>query len=336
MNMMKYCPECYKELPPNSAVCPYCGYRTGNGDEQTPAGILQTHQIDSYIPPEQTVLGLLLLIIFFWGLNIAGAALPIFFDIGTKRNILIAALASQLLTRALIGFWAAEEISLKHDATLKNKLGAFLLALVPFGDIFSSLHAARTAIRKNRLPVLSTASIAAVAIMSLVLFKTSEQVTNLINGREIAAVPATATPEIVETEATPVTPTPIPTPTLQAYFNGCRNPLAVTADEEGDYVEVCGEITNFGVIECENCPLGFYSFVKLEGGFQVVSYEWFFTHAFLRKCVSIKDNVELLGDKPAFVFSKAEGCRGEECVTDFHNGLIDDGGVYFEPFDGCE
>ena len=26
MNMMKYCPECYKELPPNSAVCPYCGY----------------------------------------------------------------------------------------------------------------------------------------------------------------------------------------------------------------------------------------------------------------------------------------------------------------------
>lgn len=334
--MMKYCPECYKELPPNSAVCPYCGYRTGNGDDQIPAGILQTPQVDSYIPPEQTVLSLLLLIIFFWGLNIAGAALPIFFDIGSKRNILIAAIASQVLTRLLIGFWAVEEISLKHDATAKSKLSAFLLALVPIGDIFSSLHAARTAIRKNRLPVLSTASIAAVAVMSLVLYQTSEQVVNLLNGEDIASVPATPTPTEEVAEATEVIPTAIPTPTLQAYFNGCRNPLAVTADEEGDYVEICGEITNFGVIECESCPLGFYSFVKLEGEFQVVSYEWFFTHAFLRRCVKIKDNVELLGNTPAFVFSKAEGCIGDECETDFHNGLIDDGGIYFQPFDGCE
>lgn len=340
MNMMKYCPECYKELPPNSAVCPFCGYRTGNGDDEIPAGILQTPLIDSYIPPEQTVLGLLLLIIFFWGISLAGAAMPFFFEMGSKRNVLIAVIASQLLVRILIGFWATEEVSLKKDASAGAKAGAFFLALIPIGDIYSSLHAARTTIRKERLPVLATASISAVVIMSLVLYRTSEQVTNLLNSGEFSALAPTPTPEAVATEAEAEpeskTPTPIPTPTLQAYFNGCRNPLAITADEEDDYVQVCGEITNFGVIECDSCPLGFYSFVKLEGGFQVVSYEWFFTHAFLRKCVKIEDNVEMLGDKPAFVFSKAEGCIGDECETDFHNGLIDDGGIYFQPFEGCD
>lgn len=338
MDMMKYCPECYKELPPNSATCPYCGYKTGNGSkEATPDDILRTPQVDSYIPPEQTVLGLLLLIIFFWGINIAVTALPFFFDAGTKRNLLIAAIASQVITRALIGFWAVEEVSLKKDATLKSKLGAFFLALIPVGDIFSSLHAARTAIRKNRLPVLSIASIAAVIIMSLVLHRTSEQITNFINGVDISSVPEGTTPlaesGISETEQE--TSTPLPTRTLRPYINGCRNPLTVTADEEGEHLEVCGKITNFGVKECKNCPLGFYSYVKLEGKFQVVSYEWKFTYAWLERCVMVEDTLQFLGDSPAFVFSSGEGCIGD-CVHDFHGGLIDDNGVYFHPFDGCD
>jgi len=346
MNVMKYCPECYKELPPNSAVCPFCGYRTGNGDEEVPAGILQTPQIDSYIPPEQTLLSLLLLLIFFWGITLAGAALPIFFDAVSKRNLLIALITSQLAVRVLIGLWAVEEVSLKKNPETKDKLGAFFLALIPIGDIYSALHAARTVVRKERLTLLSTASVSAVIIMSLVLFKTSDQVSAMISTRDINALVGTpldlTETEIAETEAVETeevvnaTDTPEPTPTTRQYINGCRNPLAVKISEEGDYVEVCGKITNFGVKECKDCPRGFYSFVRLEGDFQIVSYDWRFTYVWLRKCVRVEDKVELLGGLPAFVMSRSEGCTNDECTTDINDGLIDDGGYYFQPFDGCD
>ena len=129
--------------------------------------------------------------------------------------------------------------------------------------------------------------------------------------------------------------TPPPSATFKPYFNGCKNPLSLTASDEDDTVEVCGEITNFGTKDCKSCPHGFYSFVKLEGKFQIVSYEWKFTHAFLGKCVRIEDTVQLIGDIPNFVFTVGEGCIGD-CVHDFHGGLIDDNGVYFQPFDGCD
>jgi hypothetical protein len=282
-----------------------------------------------------------LLMIFFWGINLTSAALPIFFDAGTKRNLLIAIIASQVATRALIGIWAAEEISLKGSSKTKNKLGAFLLALIPIGDIYSALHAARTAIRRDRLSILSTASLAGVISMSLVLYKTSDQITHIINTREFAALPGETVPitetEIAETEV-PIkaTSTPEPTPTTRTYINGCRNPLSIKIREEGDYVEVCGKITNFGVKECKNCPLGFYSFVKLDGDFQIVSYDWRFTYVWLKKCVRVEDKVELLGGYPAFVLSLSEGCIDDQCTTDNDGGLIDDGGNYFQPFDKCD
>lgn len=121
MNMMKYCPECYKEIPPESPSCPFCGYKTGNGDEDETPQILETPKTDSYIPPEQTVLSLLLLLIFFWGINIALTVLPIFLNFGTTKNILIAAIVSQVSSRALVGIWAFAEVSLKKGSIYKQK-----------------------------------------------------------------------------------------------------------------------------------------------------------------------------------------------------------------------
>lgn len=335
--MMKYCPECYKELPPNSPTCPFCGYKTGNGDsDDAPTGILKTPKIDSYIPPEQTILSLLLIIIFFWGFNISITALPIFLEASTTRNILIAAISSQVLTRALIGVWAIEEVSLKKDATPNKKIGAFLLAFIPIGDIFSALHAARTAVRRNRLSILSTASIASVIIMSLILYTTSDQITALINGESPGSPSVPVAAETGQPSDSESTLAPESTPTTQAYINGCRNPLSVTADEEGDEVEVCGKITNFGIIECESCPSGFYSFVKLDGAFQIVSYEWRFNYLWLGRCVQVSDTIEILGDKPIFVYNKSEGCSLNECITDSEGGLMDDSGVYFKPYEGCQ
>jgi hypothetical protein len=245
----------------------------------------------------------------------------------------------------MIGIWAFEEVSLKNKSTFGGKLGAFLLAFIPLAAIYSSLHAARTVIRKDRVSILSIASIASVIMMTLVLFRTSDQIRSLAAGIDLSNLSAATTllPDIAGNSdgaeeggaGQSQTPTTGPTDTPKPYINGCRNPRSVTADEEGEYLELCGEVTNFGVKDCKNCPLGYYSYLKLDGKFQIVSYEWRFTHAWLKKCVKIEDTLQLLGGIPAFVFNTGEGCIGD-CVHDFHGGLIDDGGAYFQPFDGCD
>ena len=348
MNMMKYCPECYKELPPNSPNCPFCGYKTGNGDDPDhPApGFLKTPKTASFLPPEQTFLGLLLLIIFFWAVNISITVLPIYIEAGTIRNILIAGISAQVITRILIGIWAVEEQSLKKDVTTNQKIGSFFLALVPIGGIMSFLQAARTSIRKDRISNLSIASISAVIIMSILLYGTKEGISALSRGEDISSIPeATLDPAIAalyengeeQEEEIVEEPTLIPpTPTQRSYVDGCRNPNSVTLEEMGEIVDVCGRVTNFGQIECKTCPLGYYSFIKLDQEFQIVSYDWIFTFAWLGDCMAVSDEVENLGGKPVFVFSKGEGYSGTDCNTDAQGELNCDGGFYFQDYFGCD
>ncbi|MFV1949972.1 MAG: zinc ribbon domain-containing protein [Anaerolineales bacterium] len=345
MNMMKYCPECYKELPPNSPTCPYCGYKTGNGDDgdhPTP-GFLKTPETDSYLPPEQTFLSLLLLAILFWAINISLTVFPIFINFGTTRNILIAFISAQVLTRIIIGIWAVEEQSLKKDVTTNQMIGAFFLALVPVGGIMSFLQAARSSIRKDRLSNLFIASISAVIIMSILLYGTKEGISALSTGESISSTPeATQDPAVAalyedEDEIEVEEPTSIPpTPTQRSYVDGCRNPNSIGPEEEGDIVDVCGRVTNFGEIECESCPLGYYSFIKLDRGFQIISYDWIFSFAWLGDCMAVSDVVELLGEEPVFVFGKGEGYSGTECTTDLKGELVCDGGFYFQDYFGCD
>ncbi len=347
MNMMKYCPECYKELPPNSPNCPFCGYKTGNGDDlvQPSPGFLKTPKTDSFLPPEQTFLSLLLLVIFFWAVNISATVLPIYFNAGTLRNILIAGIGSQLITRIMIGFWAAEEQSLKKDSTTNQKIGAFFLALVPIGGIMAFLQAARTSIRRDRISNISIASISAVIIMSILLYGSKEGITALSSGEANASKPeATLDPAVAalydngESEnPTEEVPTEIPpTPTQRSYVDGCRNPNSVTLDEVGDIVDICGRVTNYGEIDCETCPLGYYSFIRIDKNFQIVSYDWKFTFAWLGDCMAVSDVVEILGEKPVFVFGKGEGYAGTECITDSRGELNCDGGFYFQDYFGCD
>ena len=345
MNMMKYCPECYKELPPNSPNCPFCGYKTGNGDDRDhPApGFLKTPKTDSFLPPEQTFLSLLLLVIFFWGINISITVLPIYLNAGTIRNILIAGISGQVLTRILIGLWAVEEQSLKKDVTTNQKIGAFFLALVPIGGIMSFLQAARSSIRKDRLSNLSVASVSAVIIMSILLYGTKDGISALSSGENISKTPvATQDPAVAAlynngTETKEPEPTPIPpTPTQRSYADGCRNPNSIVADEVGNIVDICGRVTNFGEIECESCPLGYYSFIKLDRKFQIVSYDWIFSFAWLGDCMAVSDEVEMLGEQPVFVFGKGEGYSGTECTTDLQGELVCEGGFYFQDYFGCD
>lgn len=330
MNMMKYCPECYKELPPDSASCPFCGFRTGNGDsegQQAPK-IIKTPKTDSYIPPEQTVLSLLLLLIFFWGINIAITALPVFLNAGTVKNIIIAAIISQVLTRVMIGLWAVEERALKRDSTPNKKAAAFLLSFVPIGGIYSFLHASRTLIRKDRLSNLTISSVFAVLLMSVMLFASQDGINYVLTGEKPSVEEVTPDPSlaaiVIEDTAIP------PTATLRSYQGGCRNPNSVTPDEEGDTITVCGTVTNYGEFDCESCPNGFYSFIKLDEGFQIISYNYHFSFAFRDECIAVKDKVEILGDKAVFQYND-----GEECTLNDEGELICEEIAYFQKYDVC-
>ena len=348
MNMMKYCPECYKELPPDSPFCPFCGYKTGNGTEDEVLHILKTPKTDSYLPPEQTILSLLLLLIFFWGINIAITVLPIFIHIGTTKNILIACITSQLLTRALIGFWAFEEVSIKKDQTTNKKIGAFFMTFIPIAALSSFHHASKTMIRKEHLSILSVSSIAAAIIMSIMLYATADGITEIYAApdgiteiyasSELSAVLSNSTPDPNQKEenSTEITTTLSSPQTSRAFINNCRNPASITTDDEGNILEACGKVTNYGDIKCESCPLGFYSFIKLDGEFQIVSYDWHFSFAWLGDCMRVSDEVEILGEDPVFVFGKGEGYAGTECITDAQGELVCDSGFYFQDYFNCE
>jgi len=347
MNMMKYCPECYKEIPPESPSCPFCGYKTGNGDEDETPQILETPKTDSYIPPEQTVLSLLLLLIFFWGINISLTVLPIFLNFGTTKNILIAAIVSQVSSRALVGIWAFAEVSLKKDQSTNKKIGVFLLTFIPIGALFSFLQASRTMVRKETLSALTISSISAAIIMSIMLYATADDITAILSGTVgIADISTTSEPSVVLPDATPdpnqpeqaaeaTTSTPSPTAT-RVYQGDCRSPASITADDAGEFREVCGEVTNYGDMECESCPLGFYSYIRLDGAFQIISYDWHFSFAWLDECLRVSDKVEMLGENPVFVFGKGKGYSGAECYTDNRGELVCDGVVYFQKYSGCK
>ena len=332
MNMMKYCPECYKELPPDSASCPFCGFRTGNGnsEDQEASKIIKAPQTDSYIPPEQTVLSLLLLLIFFWGINLAFTTLPVFLNFGTVKNLIIAAIISQVLSRAMIGFWAVQEQALKRDSTPNKKVGAFLLSFVPIGGIYSFLHASRTIIRKDRLSNLTISSVFAVLLMSVMLFSSKDGINYVLTGEEPPEEEAVVIPDpsltavVIEDTAIP------PTPTVRVYQGGCRNPNSVIPDEEGDTITVCGIVTNYGEFECETCPNGFYSFIKLDGGFQIISYNYHFSFAFRDECIAIKDKVEVLGDEAVFLYN-----NGDECTLNDEDMLVCEENTYFQEYEAC-
>jgi hypothetical protein len=333
MNMMKYCPECYKELPPNSSTCPFCGYRpkpeTTEVEDLEAPKVIKTPRTDSYIPPEQTILSLLLLLICFWSINIAAAAVPIFLGTGTIRNIIIAAVASQVITRLLIGFWALEEQSLKRNSTTSKKVTSLLLAMIPIGGLFSFLQAARTTIRKDKLSNLTTASVFSVLLMATLLYATRDDINYVLTGEEPPqeAAALVTEGEIQSTEE----PTEIPpTPTLRSYSTGCRNPSSVTDEELGDTITVCGKVTNFGDNECEACPNGFFSYIKLDGVFSIVSYDYHFSFAFLDDCLQITDTVETLGEGAVFQYGD-----GEECTVNENDELVCEESDYFEEYNAC-
>jgi hypothetical protein len=141
-------------------------------------------------------------------------------------------------------------------------------------------------------------------------------------------------------------PTPIPT-TRPTSTNAARTPrptptalLAclvsenVTAGHIGSYEKVCGTVLEEGEVPCGECAYGYYSYLALEGGFQIISYDWNFfsdsTSSWVGGCVQVVDKVESLSGKPAFVMGRADGYGGSECYTDSRGMRVCRFGDYFQ------
>ena len=130
------------------------------------------------------------------------------------------------------------------------------------------------------------------------------------------------------------TATPLPTPTATPI--PCYKPGEITPDHKGQLIEVCGEVTNWGAVPCLNCPLGGYSFLKLDSQFLIISYDWVFNNEWIGDCLIMGDTVEILGIAPVFVFGKGEGYAGSECTFNDDGSMTCGGGGYFLMYDGCE
>lgn len=131
-------------------------------------------------------------------------------------------------------------------------------------------------------------------------------------------------------------PTPTPKPPPTATPEPCRKPAAVSPDDAGQLIEVCGEVTNWGNVPCPNCALGGYSFLKLDGEFLIISYDWVFNNNWIGYCIIVADTVEMLGAAPVFIFGSGEGYAGSECYTKEDGTRSCSSGEYFLEWYGCE
>ena len=194
---------------------------------------------------------------------------------------------------------------------------------------------------------MTISSVAAAIIMSIMLYATADGITELYASadgiteifpvNEPSAVLSDSTPDPNHPEqAAALTTTISPTKTRRVYTGNCRSPESITIDDEGKFLDVCGKVTNFAIIVCDTCRSGYYSYLKLDGKFQIISYEWNFAFTWLDKCVRIYDQVEILGENPVFVYRKFEGCTGAECITSNRGELLSDSGIYFQDYFDCE
>lgn len=121
---------------------------------------------------------------------------------------------------------------------------------------------------------------------------------------------------------------------IQAYAPSCIAPGEVTALDKGKTLEICGKIVDEGKEDCPTCQYGQYSYLTLEGGFQIISYDWVFNSKWIGGCAKVSDQVELMAGRPIFVYGAGEGYAGSKCVINADGTETCKGGDYFQ-WDSC-
>lgn len=356
---MKYCPECDELIPLDAVYCQYCGINTQDPDDKTNRSS-SSNKTDmgsdarskrtprQHVPFSQVLVSLLLLLVTFWGLSLSLTVLPIFIDPAYTDHLLPVGISVQVALRILIAFLAIDGRYAQGRGTIEGKIATAILAFIPVGALYSFLYASRSLSHRRQLPALMSSSVGTSALAAVLIISTYSPL------RGVAAEIGTENIPVVENNLTPretaqsatATSTISPKaddPTLEvsnlqvgsASDKGCIAPADVTLDMEGEIVDVCGEVTNYGELDCEWCPKGKVSYILLDKSFRIISYDWEFTFAWLGDCIKVSDNVEVFGGKPVLNFSRGEGYSGSKCYTDTQGELICNDGGYFQKYDHC-
>lgn len=357
---MKYCPECDELIPLDAVYCQYCGINTQDPDDKTNR-MSGSNQSDDgsttrsksippqHIPLTQVLVSLLLLLVTFWGLSLSLTVVPIFIDPAYTAYLLTVGISVQVVLRILIAFLAIDGRYAQGRGTLEGKIATAILSFIPIGALYSFLYAARSLSQRRQLPTLMSSSIGASALAAVLVISTYSPLSGIaaeIGAESIPVIENNPTQRLTAQSATATATISSPTteePTLEVSNpqvlspdeNGCISPADVSLDMEGETVEVCGEVTNYGELDCEWCPKGKVSYILLDKSFRIISYDWEFTFAWLGDCLKVSDKVEVFGGKPVLNFSRGEGYSGSKCYTDTQGELVCNEGGYFQNDDSC-
>jgi len=355
---MKYCPKCDSVIHEDAIFCQYCGHNTTepvtDPDQQTDESNQPTRKRPEILlppTPGKTFFGVIFQLLTLWGLTILTAVGLLYFLPDLPPLYLLLSLLPQVALRIFIALRSIEDQKFDGAISLGGQIGLIVLSLIPFGSLVVLIFASRDIIRHDRFDFVTVTGVIVTVAAALSATSTYQSISSYIEPITQDPVLALATPNDAgpaqEEQAnpqdegevsmlqTPMQNTPESDSQISSNLN-CQDPASITVADKGKTLEVCGKVTNYGVIECETCPKGIYSFIKLNGTFQIVSYDWRFTFAWLDDCLKVSDEVEMLGEKPVFVFGKGEGYAGTECITDARGELICEGGEYFQEYFGCQ
>lgn len=357
---MKYCPECDELIPLDAVYCQYCGINTQDPDDKTnrTGGTNQSEGGSTprsksvspqQIPFTQVLVTLLLLLVTFWGLSLSLTVVPIFINPDYTDYLLTVGISVQVILRALIAFLAIDGRYARGRGTIEGKIATAILSFIPVGALYSFLYAARSLSQRRQLPTLMSSSIGASALAAVLVISTYSPLAGVAAEIGTESIPVienspTQRQTAQSTRATatissPTTDEPtleVSNPQVSGFDeNDCIAPADVGLDMEGETVEVCGKVTNYGELDCEWCPKGKVSYILLDKTFRIISYDWEFTFAWLGDCLKVSDKVEEFGGKPVLNFSRGEGYSGSKCYTDTQGELICNEGGYFQNYDNC-
>lgn len=352
---MKYCPVCDELIPLDAVYCQYCGVNTQNPEESSREDSADAEEHTSRsknispaapAPFSHVLVSLLLLLVTFWGLSLSITLLPAFIDPAYTYLIPTIGIATQLVLRIVIAILALQGRYHQKIGSIEGKIATFILAFIPLGALYSFLYAARWLSNRKFLPTLTSSAVGSAAVTAVLFISTYTPLTGLAAQIDTAAPIPVNEPIERNTPVPQVTKTPTKIPTVivsnpqvtdsRTSTSPCNPPAFVTVEDEGKKIEVCGEVTNYGTLDCPSCPSGNVSYILLDRTFKVISYDWEFTFAWLGDCIRVSDTVEVFGAEPVFNFSRGEGYSGTECFTDSQGELVCEGGGYFQTFDGCQ
>ena len=356
---MKYCPKCDELIPLDAVYCQYCGVNTQNPEEDSRDQNQQTAETDTdsrrnktqlpaNIPFVQVMIGLFLLLLTFWSFSIALTILPIYIDSSLSEYALPIIITTQVVLRSGIALLAIDGRYFDSQGTIEGKVATILLTFIPIGALYSFLYAARSLCRRKYFPALSSSALGSAALSAVLITSTYTSLANMTQDFDFYTLPVDEVPIIEKTpEADTNTPTEFHSTqasTQEAVLQStdttiadpsCISPSDISLADEGETVSVCGKVTNYGDLDCDDCQYE-RSFILLDKTFMIISLDWQFTYGWLDDCLIVTDTVENFQNEPVFIFTRSEGLTDSFCYTDRYGELICEKGGYIKDFSGCE